>query len=69
MYPPRPIEHARRERRPFNAHDVLACVAFEAMVAAVAAGNMGQGVALTDEDYARLLLAAERLQTAAELNL
>ena len=67
LFPAPLTAHGRRERRPFNAHDVLEAVAFEALVVAVAVGNMRQGVPLTDEDHARLLQAAARLQQAAEL--
>ena len=54
------------ERRPFPALDVLQCVAFEALIVAVAAGNLAKGIALSDDDRARLLLAAVRLQSAVE---
>jgi len=67
LFPPRPIEHAKRERRPFNAADVLAAVAAEVRLVAVAAANIRQGVALSDADHDRLFLAAERLQEAERL--
>jgi hypothetical protein len=54
------------ERRPFPALDVLRCVAFEALVVAVAAGNLAKGLVLCEADRARLLLAAGRLQAAVE---
>lgn len=56
-----------RERRPFNPFDVLRCVAFEAVVTSVAAGNLARGWKLSGEDYARLFVAAGRLQRAAEI--
>jgi hypothetical protein len=66
LFPPRvPGRDAfKRERRPFPAADVLRCVAFEALVVAIAAGRLGNGHALTDEDKERLLVAASRLQAA-----
>lgn len=54
-------------RRPFNASDILRCVAFEALVAAVAAGNIAQGIDLTKDDHDRLFVACGRLQEAAEM--
>lgn len=56
-----------KERRPFHAIDVLRCVAFEALVVSIAAANLAQGVALPDVDRKRLLVAASRLQAAADL--
>lgn len=69
LFPERigPTHGLHRERRPFNAHDVLACVAFEALVASVAAENVAQGVQLSDDDRARLREACGRLQAASEL--
>jgi hypothetical protein len=67
LFPPRPIERARRERRPFDARDVLAVTAAETRLVAVAAANLRAGVPLNDDDHARLMLAAERLATAEAL--
>ena len=67
LFPPRPIEHGKRERRPFNAHDVLETIAGEALVVAVAACNVRQGINLSDADHERLLVAAERIQEARSL--
>ncbi len=68
LFPERlPLHRARPQRRPFNSIDILRCVGFEALVAAVAAGNIAQGITLTQEDHDRLLLAATRLQEAADL--
>jgi len=64
LFPEKPIEHARRERRPFNAHDVLACIAFEATIIVIASGDLRQGKALSDADHERVVLAAGRLQEA-----
>ncbi len=43
----------------------LEVLAFEALLAAVAAGNMANGVTLTDADRARLRLAAGRMTVIA----
>ena len=68
LYPERPIgDYARRERRPFIATDVLQAVASEALLIATASANLRQGVALSGADHERIMLATERLQTAARL--
>jgi hypothetical protein len=67
LFAERAIGHyAESERRPFNARDVLQCVAFEALVVSVAASRLRSGIALTDVDRERLLRATERLTAAAE---
>ena len=69
LFPERASDHhLRRERRPFNAADVLRCTAYEALIASVAAGNLANGLTLTDQDRERLTLAASRLQIAAEMS-
>lgn len=45
----------------------LEVLAFEAQLAAVAAGNLAQGVDLSDADRMRLLTAADRITTVAEM--
>ena len=68
LFPERGMDqHVRRERRPFNASDVLRCTAYEALIAAVAAGNIAKGLTLSEQDLDRLTLAASRLQSAAEM--
>ena len=54
-------------RRPFPAADVLENIAQEAALVAVAACNIRQGIALSDEDHARLLVASERIHEARRL--
>lgn len=66
LFPERDIPHSRRERRPFNAADVLRCVDFEVLVVSTAALNLAHGKTLTAADLKRLELAASRLQAAAE---
>lgn len=67
LFPPRPIEHAKGERRPFPAADVLQAVAGEALLIAVTSANQRRGVPLSHDDHERVMLAAERLQSAARL--
>jgi hypothetical protein len=71
LFPPRDpdrIDHRKRgERRPFPAADALRCVAQESLLVAIAASRLGSGHPLDDEGRARLLLAAGRLQSAAEI--
>jgi hypothetical protein len=56
------------ERRPFSATDVLRAVAFEALVVATAAASIARGKRLSDDDRARLKLAAQRLQEASDVS-
>ncbi len=65
LFPERELSHGKRERRPFNATDVLRCTAFEALVVATAAANMARGTVLTPVDLERLMQASARLQAAA----
>ena len=68
LFPPRAIgDYLPRERRPFHAADVLRCVAFEISLASLAADNLANGIALTDDDRERLRLASSRLRHAVEV--
>jgi hypothetical protein len=58
--------HRRGERRPFPAADVLRAIERESLIVATAASSLGNGGALTDEDRARLLLAAQRITAAVQ---
>ena len=60
-------DHYKRVQRPFNAMDVLRCIAFEAQIAAVAASNLARGVLLQHSDHARLMLATSRLHAAVKV--
>lgn len=53
--------------KPIPATAAIQVLAFESNLAAVAAGNLAQGVTLTDNDRARLLVAARRIQHVAEV--
>lgn len=68
IMPPRAVDHhVRRERRPYRAHDILACIAHEALIVAIAASDIARGIAITDPDRERVMLAASRLGHAAEI--
>lgn len=70
---PRQLRWAPGEGRPalrpgerWIPRDVLACLATEAMIAAVAADEVAAGNTLTNEDRERVRIAAGRLRAAAE---
>lgn len=67
LFPEKPIEHGKRERRPFNAHDVLECLSEEARITAIAAGDMVRGIPISETDHERLLTAAARLESGRRL--
>lgn len=67
LYPTQPGTFAKPVRRPFNASDVLALVAFESTVAVVVVSDVVSGKDVTDQDFERLLVAAQRLGNAAEV--
>ena len=47
--------------KPLPATDAIRVLAFESNLTAIAAGNLAHGVALTDRDRVRLLVAARRI--------
>jgi hypothetical protein len=51
---------------PLSPRLALSVMAFESMLTAVAAGNVANGVTLTDNDRARLIVAANRLNRLVE---
>ena len=68
LFPEKAIDHHKpRERRPFSANDILACIGFEALVVSVAASALAHGEALSDGNRERLVVAASRLGHAAEV--
>lgn len=67
LYPDKPGSVGKPVRRPFNASDVLSLVAFEATVAVVVVSDVVSGKSVTDQDFERLLVAAQRLGNAAEV--
>lgn len=64
LYPPKPDRHdpKRPMAKPFLPASVLEVLAFEALLVVTAARQMANGEALDENDYQRLLLAAERMQ-------
>jgi len=50
---------------PFSARQALEVLRFESLHVLVAASNLAQGVAITEEDRKRLLVAATRIETIA----
>ena len=66
LYPTQPGHFAKPTRRPFNASDVLSLVAFESTVAVLVISDVVKRDGATEEDLARLLVAAQRLGNAAE---
>jgi hypothetical protein len=67
LFPERLAYNHSPLRRSFPAADVLETIAREASIVAVAACNIRQGITLSDEDHARLLLASERIFEARRL--
>lgn len=65
LFPERPINHGKPQRRPFPAADVLRAVAFEALVVSVAALDLAKSLPFSDVRRERLMIATERLQAAA----
>lgn len=55
-----------RERLPFSSADILRCISAESLLVSIAAINLAQGMALSEIDRKRLLIASSRLQAAAE---
>jgi hypothetical protein len=67
LFPEKPVEYAKPERRPFNAHDVLEALCFELSVVNVIACDMHKGKAISQVDYDRLGVATERIKEAIRL--
>jgi len=67
LFPERIGDVLKRERRPFNAADVLRCLSFEAVVLYQYATLLAKGEPLTVEAKGRLLTAAKRFQHGAEV--
>jgi len=69
LFPPRPIEHAPRERRPFPVADVLEALADEAEVLDVILHDADWGLPLSKADIERAQLAIDRIRAARSLAL
>jgi hypothetical protein len=57
---------APRKPKPLPAGAALQVLSFEALLVAVAASNVANGVALTESDKERLLIAAKRIGAIQE---
>lgn len=66
LFPEREIAHAKSERRPFPAADVLRCIAFESLVVMTAGAALLAGQPFTQLDRERLMLAVGRIQAALD---
>lgn len=66
LFPPREVQHGKPEARPFPAADILRCIAFEALVVSCAAASLLAGEPFREDDRARLILAASRIQAALD---
>lgn len=67
LFPARLAYNHSPMRRPFPAADVLENITRETSIVAVAACNIRQGIALSDTDHERLLVASERIYEARRL--
>jgi len=57
---------APQRPKPLAASEAIRALAFESTLAAIAAGNLANGFALTDVDHERLRLACNRINTIYE---
>lgn len=64
LFPEKPVQHGRPERRPFPAADALRAIAFEGMVVSAAAASLLSGEPFSTVDRERLILAAGRINSA-----
>lgn len=68
LFPERPLSHHTKiERRPYNAHDILACFALETAIVLDCANQLRAGIALSLEDHARLVTACGRLVAGLDI--
>lgn len=67
LFPSRPLPDGRKpERNPFSAADALRCIDFEASLVYLVALHVLEDRPLSDEQFERLALAAERISDAKE---
>lgn len=67
LFPEKLADRLPAQRKPFNAHDVLKAVVFEASIVAIIGGDMLNRQAISEEDFARLQVAIRRLQDAEDM--
>ncbi len=65
LFPERPIEHGKPERRPFLPADVFEVVRREAGVVAILAADLHKNKVVSEADYERLFVAVKRLNDIA----
>ncbi len=66
---PEPLKHHSAPGKPNHWHaarEAFRVISQEALLVAIAAENLANGIALSDDDRGRLLLAAQRIRGAAE---
>jgi len=61
LFPDRPIEHGKPERRPFLPSDVFEIARFEISVVAIVAADLHKNKVVSEADYQRVFVAIERL--------
>jgi len=68
LFPSRAVDHhARRERDPFNARDVLRALSDEVQIAAIVAARIAYGYDVPWPEIDRLMRAVGRIASAADL--
>ena len=70
LFPPRSRNDApqrRHRERVASAEQALKCLAVESQIVAIIGGDLARGVALSDSDRQRLLLAVGRINSARDL--
>lgn len=65
LFPPREIQHAKGERKPFFPSDVFEVARLEIGVVAVIASDLHKNRSASEDDYQRLYVAIERLNDIA----
>jgi hypothetical protein len=65
LFPERPIEHGKPERRPFLPADVFEVVRREVGVVAILAADLHKNKVVSAADYERLFVGVERLNDIA----
>lgn len=69
LMPPRAIGEFKRERQPFNAHDVLMALETELTIATVTLLDISHRKVISDTDRQRALLASQRIRAAIDLGI
>lgn len=67
LFPPGDDSQYRVAKRSFPAADVLQALESEALIVAVSASNLANGVELSEKDRERLMIAYQRIYAAKEM--